>query len=63
MLAAIYIADVQVRVRNGLAGLDKADDDFGDVLSYFMQLFYFKSAGEELILQLLGSAVNIYVFF
>ena len=63
VLTAVYGADVQVRVRNGLAGLDQTYYYFGDVLSYFMELFYLEAAGEKLVLQLLGSAVDFYVIF
>ena len=62
-ITAVYGADVQVRFRNGLAGLDQAHDDFGDVLSHFMELLHLKTAGEELVLQLLRSAVDVYIFF
>ena len=63
MLAAVYSADVQVRVRNGLAGLNQTHNDLGDVLSHLVKLLYLESAGEKLVLQLLGSAVDLYIFF
>jgi hypothetical protein len=61
--AAIYRADVQMCVRNGLTGLHKTYHDTGDILSHFMELFYLETAGEKLVLQLLGRAVYIYIFF
>ena len=61
--AAVYRADVQMCVRNGLTGLHKTYHDTGDILSHFMELFYLETAGEKLVLQFLGSAVDLYIFF
>jgi hypothetical protein len=50
-------------VRNSLTGLHKTYYDAGDILSHFMKLLYLETAGEKLVLQLLGSAVDLYIFF
>jgi hypothetical protein len=50
-------------VRNGLTGLHKAYHDTGDILSHFMEFLYLETAGEKLVLQFLGSAVDLYIFF
>jgi hypothetical protein len=63
VLAAVDRAYVQVCFRNGFASLHKTYYDLGDVLSDFMELFYLETAGEKLVLQLLGSAVDLYIFF
>jgi len=63
VLTAVYGADVQMCVRNSLTGLHKTYYDTGDILSNFMKLLYLETAGEKLVLQLLGSAVDLYIFF
>ena len=54
---------MQMRVRNGLAGLYETDDDVTDVLTDFVELFHFETAGEQLVFQFLRCAVDIYIFF
>ena len=63
MLAAVDAADMQVCIRNSVAFLYQADNNFGNVLADFVEFLNFKSAGEKLVLQLLGRAVDIYIFF
>ena len=57
--SAVDSADMKVCLRDGFTGLHKTHHHVGDILSYLSQFFHFKSAGKQLVLQLLRSAVDI----
>ena len=63
MLAGIHLAQMQMGIRNCLAGLYQTYHNVRDILTNLITLFYFKTAGEQLVFQLLWSNINIYIFF
>ena len=59
LIAAVDRADMDVRIRNQFARLDKADHNAGNILSDLDQLLHLKSGGEQTALQLSGVDIDI----
>ena len=63
VFAAVNFAHVQVSSLYRQAFRNFADDDSGDVFAYLYKFFHFKTAAEQLFLQLLGRNVYINIIF
>jgi len=61
--AGVDLAEEEVGAFLGDALGDFAYDDAVNAFGEVDQLFYFETAGEKSVLQLLGTDVNIYIFF
>ena len=62
VLSRVHGRQVQVGVRDRLAGLHQADHDVFDVRADFPQFLHLKAAVKELLLQLLRRDINIHIF-
>ena len=62
VLSRVHGRQVQVGVRDRLAGLHQADHDVLDVRADFLQFLHLKAAVKELLFQLLRRDIDIYIF-
>ena len=62
VLAAVYLADEQMRAFHLFTAEHFADHYPGDLFPQIGQLLHLKTASEELVYQLLGGYVNIHIF-
>lgn len=63
ILAAVYFTLEEVCSLDWLAFLYDADNDTVDLSGEIDQFLYLKSTAKELVFQLLGSDINVNIFF
>ena len=63
MRSGIHLAKMQVCALNGFTCLYKTDHNITDVMTDFILLFYFETAGEQFFFQFVRGHVDIYIIF
>ena len=63
LLTRIDRRQMKVRALNRLAGFNQADHNSGYILPNLIKLLHLKPAGEQLLLELLGRHIDLYIFF
>ena len=63
LLPCVDRRQVEVRTLDWLAGLNQADHNARYILPDLIKLLHLKPAGEQLLLELLGRHIDLYIFF